>query len=297
MVRNRAENYALGLGLQMVTEEHLAALAAKRFGSNGPPRPSTRDEAAQQANGALPWSEQAKERLASMPAFLQEGVRAIAEDVARSEGRLEINVKLLDRLEAEQQPGRGLSWTDEADRLLAEFLADKAPQVRMFVAPALESAAENFAKKRCATTVQRADVEAAIAQLTGGVEWDEDALARVLSAPDFIRAGIKKAAEFNARKEGLERITSADLTRFRNNAMMRAVQRMKGFGMQELSFDAYEIARDRVPRLKENPEADKRFDTIKNFVAARENPGDLLGQDLLEKMKVQLKANKQNSDE
>ena len=158
--------------------------------------------------------------------------------------------------------------------------------------PALESAAEHFTKKRRATTVERVDVEEAIAQLTGGVEWDEDALARVLSAPDFNRAGIKKAAEFNARKEGIARITSSDLTRFRNSAMMRAVQRMKGFGMKELSFDAYEIARDRVPRLKDNPEADKRFDTIRNFVAARENPGDLLGQDLLDKMKAQLKANK-----
>jgi hypothetical protein len=357
MVRSRAESYVQELGLQMVTEEHLAALAAKRFGSNGPPRPSTRDEAAQQANGALPWSEQAKERLASIPAFLQEGVRAIAEDVARSEGRLEVNVKLLDRLEAEQQPdghgkntipknearharlplpnplgettshstrlqttaakslvipqageganeslrephvNRSFPWADEADRLLAEFLAEKKPQVRMFIAPALENAAEQFAKKRCASTVELDDAEQAIAQLTGGVAWEEDALARVLSAPDFIRAGIKKAAEFNARKEGLERITSADLTRFRNNAMMRAVQRMKGFGMQELSFDAYEIARDRVPRLKENPEADKRFDTIKSFVAARENPGDLLGQDLLEKMKAQLKAGKQDLNE
>ena len=33
---------------------------------------------------------------------------------------------------------------------------------------------------------------------------------------------------------------------------MRAVQRMKGFGMTELSFDAYAIARERVPRLKDN---------------------------------------------
>ena len=247
-------------------------------------------------HGALPWSEQAQEHLASMPAFLREGVRAIAEDVARSEGRLEVNIKLLDRLESEQQPGRNFQWADESEQLFTEFLADKAPQVLMFVAPALESAAENFARKRRATTVEHTDVEAAVAQLTGGVEWDEDALARVLSAPDFIRAGIKKAAEFNARKEGLARITSGDLTRFRNSAMMRAVQRMKGFGMRELSFDAYAIARERVPHLKDNPEADKRFDTIRSFVAVRENPGDLLGQDLLEKMKAQLKANKQNSN-
>ncbi|MDO8811169.1 MAG: radical SAM protein [Gallionella sp.] len=302
MVKKRAESYVHELGLQMVTEEHLAELSAKRFGSGGPPRPDTqhkvaREEAQQVAQpsvGTLPWSEQAQERLTSMPAFLREGVRAVAEDVARSEGRLEVNIKLLDRLESESQPGRSLPWSEESDRLFTAFLADKSPQALMFVTPALENAAEHFARKRRATTVERADAEEAIAQLTGGVEWDEDALARVLSAPDFNRAGIKKAAEFNARKEGLERITSGDLTRFRNKAMMRAVQRMKGFGMQELSFDAYEIARDRVPRLKDNPEADKRFDTIRNFVAARENPGDLLGQDLLEKMKAQLKANKQN---
>jgi len=299
MVKSRAESYVHELGLYLVTEEHLATLSAKRFGSGGPPRPdigakAAREEIQQIAPPveALPWSEQAQERLASMPSFLREGVRAVAEDIARSEGRLEVNIKLLDRLEAESQPGRSLPWTEESDRLLAEFLADKTPQALMFVAPALENAAEYFARKRRAATVERRDAEEAIAQLTGGVEWDEDALARVLSAPDFNRAGIKKAAEFNARKEGLKRITSGDLTRFRNVAMMRAVQRMKGFGMQELSFDAYEIARERVPRLKDNPEADKRFDTIRNFVAARENPGDLLGQDLLEKMKAQLKANK-----
>ncbi|WP_435627684.1 radical SAM protein [Candidatus Ferrigenium straubiae] len=296
MVRNRAESHVAELGLRMVTEEHLATLAARRFGSNGPPRPNIQVESIRQGD-TLSWSEEARARLAAMPAFLQQGVCAIAEEVARSEGRLEVNVKLLDRLESEQQSGRSLRWAVEADRLLTEFLAEKKPQVRMFVAPALESAAEQIADKRHATTVEQADVEAAIARLTGGVEWDEDALARVLSAPDFIRAGIKKAAEFNARKEGLARITSGDLTRFRNHAMMRAVQRMKGFGMQELSFDAYAIARERVPRLKENPEADKRFDTIRSFVAARENPGDLLGHDLLEDMKAQLKANKRNGQD
>ena len=300
MVKKRAESYVSELGLHTVTEEHLATLSAKRFGSGGPPRPSGVAQTAQPEptapapSSTLPWSEQAAIHLASLPAFLQEGVRTIAEDVARSEGRLEVNIKLLNRLESEQPAGRTLPWAEEADQLLTVFLAEKAPQVRMFVAPALEGAAEQFARKRRAATVAQADAESAIAQLTGGVEWDEDALARVLSAPDFNRAGIKKAAEFNARKEGLARITSSDLTRYRNNAMMRAVQRMKGFGMHELSFDAYEIARDRVPRLKDNPEADKRFDTIRSFVAGRENPGDLLGQDLLDKMKAQLKANKRD---
>lgn len=280
MVMKRAESHVQELGLDVVTEEHLAALSARRFGGGGPHRPS----------GTLPWSEQAQERLASMPAFLQKGVRAVAEDVAHAEGRLEVNVKLLDRLESEEQPGRSLQWDEAPDRLLREFLAGKSPQARMFVAPALEGAAEQHARRRRAARVEQADAEVAIAQLTGGVEWDEDALARVLSAPEFNRAGIKKAAEFNARREGLKRITSGDLTRFRNKAMMLAVRRMKALGMRELSFDAYALARERVPRLKDNPEADKRFDAIRNFVAARENPGGLLGLDLLERMKAELRA-------
>jgi radical SAM protein with 4Fe4S-binding SPASM domain len=328
MVMNRAESYVQELGLGEVTEEHLATLAARRFGSDGPPRPgaigaASTTVAAGAATGpqadrpstvtavgevaaslvpgqpkavspgtGLPWSEEASAQLAAIPGFLREGVRAVAEDVARAEGRLEVNVKLLARLQAENQPGRTLAWSDEANRLLQDYLAGKSSQASIFVGPALESAAEQVCRRRRAVRVERPDAEAAIAQLTGGIEWDQEALARVLSAPEFIRAGIKKAAEFRARKEGLDRIGGSDLSRFRNQAMMRAVQRMKGFGMQELSFDAYAIARERVPRLIDNPEADQRFAAIRGFVAARPAPGELLGQELIEKMRAELRANK-----
>lgn len=293
MVRRRAEDHVRALGLDRVTEEHLATLAARRFGDNGPSRaagaPTPGAAAGPSPADALPWTEEARSRLAAMPDFLQAGVRAVAEDVARAEGRLEVNVKLLDRLESPADNGRGLPWDEEPSRRLQAFLADKSPPARMFVGPALEEASERFARRRHSTRVESADAEAAIAQLTGGVEWDEDALARVRSAPEFNRAGIKKAAEFNARREGLKKITSADLTRFRNRAMMRAVQRMKAFGMTELSFDAYAIARARVPRLRGSAEADKRFATIREFVAARPNPGDLLGRELLDAMKAELR--------
>lgn len=280
MVKKRAETYAAEQGARQVTAEHLATLASRRFGDAGPPR-----------RMALAWTEAARERLEKTPSFLREGVRQVAEDLARTEGRLEVNVKLLDRLEAEDEPGRRLSWTKEAENRLEEYLASKKPEVRLFVTSALESNAERLAEKRRSSAVEEEDVEAAIRPLSGGVQWDPQALARVASAPDFVRAGIKKAAEFNARREGLERITSNDLTRFRNRAMMRAVQRMKGFGMQELSFEAYGIARTRVPRLKENRQADQRFDAIRRFVESREKPGDLLGQDLLERMKEELRNN------
>ncbi len=293
MVKKRAEEYAGEQGSAQVTTQHLATLSARQFGDKGPPRPQSPagTSANEKNNNTLPWTEQAWERLQAMPAFLRPGVQQVAEDLARSEGRLEVNIKLLDRLEAEDEPGRTLSWAAEADQALQEILKDKSQLVRLFIASALESDAERFTKKRRAEIVSLEDIEKAILPLTGGVEWTPEAYARVASAPEFNRAGIKKATEFNARREGLQRITSEDLTRFRNRAMMRAVQRMKGFGMQELSFDAFEIARTRVPRLRDNIEAEKRFNTIRQFVQARENPGELLGQELLGRMKQELKNN------
>ena len=46
MVKHRAESYVLELGLNKVTEEHLAVLSARRFGSAGPPRPNIQAMAA-----------------------------------------------------------------------------------------------------------------------------------------------------------------------------------------------------------------------------------------------------------
>ncbi len=292
MVKNRAEAHVQELGEHAVTTEHMAALAAKRFGDAGPPgMPGHENSPFDEASKNLPWSQEARERLATMPAFLAAGVQAVAEDIARAEGRLEVNIKLLDRLENEDQLERKFDWSAEAEATVKECLAGKAREVRLFVTPALEAEAEKVTKKRRAHQVTDQDVLQAMKVFTGGVEWSQEAAKRVASAPDFVRAGIKKAAEFNARREGLEVIGSGDLTRFRNRAMMRAVQRMKGFGMTELSFDAFDIAKNKVPRLKENPEAVKRFNTIREFVDAREHPGDLLGQELLGQMKEKLKDN------
>ena len=296
MVAARAEAYVAEIGQSEVTTEHLATLAARRFGAKGPPRPPGVTPPALAANlagvgTALAWSEEADARLAALPGFLQEGVRAVAEDVARSEGRLEVNVKLLERLLAEDSaPAATLARSASAQALLDQYLDGVSGQARGFVRPALEAAAEQEALRRRGASVEAADAQAAIAQLSGGVEWEAEALERVLAAPDFIRAGIKKAAEFRARKEGLVRISGEDLTRFRNHAMMRAVQRMKGLGLSELSFDAYQLARERVPRLRDNPEADKRFAAIKSFVTARPAPGDLLGRELLEQMRARLRG-------
>jgi radical SAM protein with 4Fe4S-binding SPASM domain len=298
MVRKRAEAHVRDLGEEIVTTEHMATLAAKRFGDKFPgSRPDPTNEAASDnseitANHPA-WTCEAKRYLDELPGFLREGVFAVAEDVAREEGHLEVNIKLLLRMEQEDNPERKLPWEADAENLLEASLADREPQVRLFVKPTMEAAAEREAKRRNAIVVGAEDVEVVIATSLAGVEWEQDALQRVESAPDFVRSGIKKAAEFGARREGLKRISSDDLTRFRNRAMMKAVRRMKGFGMKELDFDAFTIARNRVPRLKQNEQAENRFAEIRQYVESKQNPDGgglgLLDQELLEKMKAELK--------
>lgn len=292
MVKKRAEQHVLEQGLSEVTSEVLTELSSKRFGANMPKRPGHKDD---NNNGEihLVWTAEAQQRLDETPSFLREGVRAVAEDVAQTEGRLEVNTKLLDRLEAEDEPGRRLNWEDEADNLLDDFLSNREPQVVMFVKPTLETAAEMAAKQRNSITVTAGDIQIIIDTQIAGVEWDLVALKRVEGAPEFVRAGIKKAAEFNARREGLSIITPDDLTRFRNRAMMKAVRRLRGFGMDELNFDAWEIAKKRVPRLKDNPQAEKRFGEIRTHVESHQGENGeglgILDRKMLDKMKAELK--------
>jgi len=294
MVRKRAENHVQELGETEVTPAHLATLASRRFGGQHPGMPvGIKKPTAAKPTPTLAWTQAASEHLERIPSFLRSGVIQVAEDVARNEGRLEVNIKLLQRLEEEGDSSRKLSWEPEADQAMQQLLADRAPQVRMFVQPTMEAAAERETKRRNAQLVTAADIQKVIETETAGVEWEPDALARVESAPDFNRAGIKKAAEFNARREGKTIITSEDLTRYRNKAMMRAVRRLRGFGMDELDFDAYTIAKERVPRLQDNDQAEKRFAAIREYVESKQAPDGsglgLLDQELMEKMKQELK--------
>ena len=288
MVKKRAEKHVVENGLKAVSTEVLSELSSQRFGNNMPKRPES-----SQLQKEIVWTQEATQRLQESPHFLREGVRAVAEDVARTEGRLEVNIKLLDRLEAEDEPGRKLHWESKADQLLESFLSKRQPPVVLFVKPTLEAAAEREAKRRGSISVSSTDVQSIIETQLAGVEWEPDALQRVEHSPEFNRAGIKKAAEFNARREGLKKITSEDLTRFRNRAMMKAVRRLRGFGMEELNFDAWEIARERVPRLKDNPQAEKRFQEIRTHVEGHQRAdGEGLGildRDLLQQMKAELK--------
>ncbi|HHH39219.1 MAG TPA: radical SAM protein [Sedimenticola sp.] len=297
MVRKRAEDHVRERGERQVTPAHLSTLAARRFGDRFPGvRPGTATEPSPPVDlpaTGLAWTREATLWLEELPAFLHRGIRQVAEEVAREEGRLEVNLKLVRRLETDAAPGPRMDWTPGAGGRLEALLAERPPPVAQFIRPALEEAAEREARRRGAERVATRDVEQAVVTRTAGVTWEPEALARVEAAPEFIRGGIKKAAEAAARREDLRVIRSDDLTRFRNRAMLRAVRRMKGFGMRELAFDAWGIARERVPRLRDNPQAERRFAEIRGYVEARRAADGsglgVLDQALLAQMKTALK--------
>ncbi len=262
MVRKRAEAHVAELGENLVTTEHMATLAARRFGDKFPSQrpsivgmPSIKPTQPQPSSSGFAWTNEAKEHLETIPSFLRDGVFQVAEDVAQTEGRLEVNMQLLNRLDKECDQSRTLPWHAKAEKKLEDFLSTRPKQATIFIQPSLEAATEREAKQRDAIIVLPEDVAKIIETQLAGVNWTDEALKRVESAPDFVRAGIKKAAEFSARRENLTVIDCETLTRFRNKAMMRAVRRMKGFGMNKLSFDGFSIAKEQVPRLQENSQA------------------------------------------
>lgn len=279
MVRGRAEALAAERGEARVTGEHLAELALRRPGAAAPS-----DTAERADRSPLAWTDAARERLASSPPFFQEELRRTAEETARAGGHLEVNVALLDGLEEQAEFRRSLEWTPGAESALAEHLGERPGIVGGFVAPAMEEAAERIVASEKRSRVDAADVERAFSTEGAGVEWSPEALERVRNAPEFVRAGIKKAAEAGARREGLSRIEPEHLTRFRNRAMLRAVKRMRGFGFRELTFDVFETARERVPRLRENPQAETRFAAIRNHVEGKGGLG-VIDADLLQQMR------------
>ena len=109
--------------------------------------------------------------------------------------------------------------------------------------------------------------------------------------PSSSGRGSGKAAERRARRLGAPVITSPLLTRFRNQAMMKAVKRIRELGFQELTFDAFDAAKERIKLVSLNPEAQERLDRIRHYFEAERHgqPGDFLGQDLMRRFRAHLR--------
>jgi hypothetical protein len=125
------------------------------------------------------------------------------------------------------------------------------------------------------------------------VNWSDEAWKRLQTSPDFVRSGIRKAAERRARKLGLKEIDSDHLTQFRNQAMMKAVKRIRSYGYRDLTFDAFETALQKTKRLQGNDQAEKRLQDIRQHFADPETKkpeGGTLGADLMDRFRKYLKG-------
>ncbi len=293
MVRKLSEKKAREAGIDLITEEVLAKFKDKMMNPMIAEGTGTSHAAAGVETQPLAWTREATERLETVPEFIRGMIKKIAEEVALERGHLEVDLALLKKAEAlgdtqEDASRPAMAWTDAAKVRLEQKIAEAPDMARDFVRDMLKNDAEDLAREM---GLERIDLAAAT-QIwdapKSDVTWSEEAHKRLMTSPDFVRSGIKKAAERRARKMGLTTIGSEHLTGFRNEAMMKAMKRLRSFGYDEMTFDGFEDAKEKINRLKDNPEASKRLEDIKSYMEKKGDIG-LIDEEMLDRMKDYLK--------
>jgi len=247
--------------------------------------------------GQLPWTAAAKARLDAVPEFMRAMTKQIAEEMAREGGHMEVNIDLLDRVESmgdlRERDLPPLAWSEGALALLQQKIKDSPPIALEFVSDMIRHDTEEAAREKGFTTIDDTNVLQLWAAPQQKVAWSDEAWKRLQTSPDFVRSGIRKAAERRARKLGLSEIDSDSLTTFRNQAMMKAVKRIRSFGYNELTFDAFDTALTKTKRLQGNDQAEKRLQEIRGHFAdpnVKKPEGGTLGADLMDRFRKYLKG-------
>jgi hypothetical protein len=296
MVRRLAEKKARELGYAEITGEILDQFKNQMMSGMGG-ESGMADAAEQMAQGHLPWTAAAKDRLNTVPEFMRHMIRQIAEEIARERGHLEVNVELFEKVEAlgdlREASMPPLEWSEGALAQLHEKLKQSPPIAVEFVTDMLRRDTEDLAREKGVTRID----EPMLLQLWGApqerVAWTDEAWKRLQTSPDFVRSGIRKAAERRARKLGLKEVDSEHLTTFRNQAMMKAVKRIRSFGYDNLTFEAFDTALEKTKRLQGNEQAEKRLREIREHFSdpdVKKQEGGTLGADLMDRFRRYLKG-------
>lgn len=296
MVKRLAEKKARELGYPEITGPILDQFKGQMMGGMGGAA-GMAAAADDMAQGRLPWTAAAKERLELVPEFMRGMIRQIAEERAREGGHMEVNMDLYEKVEAMgdiQEAARPpMEWSEGAQARLQEKIKQAPPIAMDFVTDMLKRDTEDMAREKGLARID----EAALAQLWDAplerVAWSDESWKRLQTSPDFVRSGIRKAAERRARKLGLKEIDSDHLTTFRNEAMMKAVKRIRSFGYKELTFDAFDTALQKTKRLQGNDQAEKRLAEIRQHFKDPETQkpeGGTLGAELMDRFRRYLKG-------
>lgn len=293
MVRSLSEKKAVELGITVITDEVLAQFKDKMMTPMAAEGTGAVHMAAGVETKPLAWTREASERLETVPEFLRGMIKKIAEEVALERGHLEVDLALLKKAESlgdakETQTAPEIPWTDAAAVRLEQKIAESPEIARDFLRDMLKNDAEDLARELGITRIDLAAATQIWDSPKSDIAWSVEAEKRLMTSPDFVRSGIKKAAERRARKMGLTTISSEHLTKFRNEAMMKAMKRLRTFGYDEMTFDGFEDAKEKIGRLKDNPEAAKRLDDIKSYMGEKGKVG-LIDEEMLEQMKDYLK--------
>ena len=296
MVKRLAEKKARELGYAEITAEILDQFKSQMMGRMGG-EGSLAAAADQIAQGKLPWTVAARERLETVPEFMRHMIQQIAEELAREGGHLEVNVDLFERVEAlgdlQERVGPPMDWAEGALARLQDKIKHSPPIAMEFVADMLKRDTEDLAREKGLSRID----ESALVQLWDApqerIAWTDEAWKRLQTSPDFVRSGIRKAAERRARKMGLKEIDSEHLTKFRNEAMMKAVKRIRSFGYRDLTFEAFDTALEKTKRLQGNEQAEKRLQEIRQHFKDPETKkpeGGTLGAELMDRFRKYLKG-------
>jgi hypothetical protein len=105
------------------------------------------------------------------------------------------------------------------------------------------------------------------------IEWTDEARRRVENAPPFVRPGILKLMVKRAGERGRSVITSEFLTEIRNESMLRVAKCIRGFGFEELSMDAFEVAKAKMRKLPHKVEV---IEEIKAFLDERAEKNEMI---------------------
>ncbi len=296
MVKRLAEKKARELGYPVITGDILDQFKSQMMGGMGGAA-GMAAAADDMAAGRLPWTAAAKERLELVPEFMRGMIRQIAEERAREGGHMEVNIDLYEKVEAlgdlQEATRPPMDWTEGAQARLQDKIRNSPPIAMDFVSQMLRRDTEDLAREKGLSRID----EAVLVQLWDApqekIAWSDEAWKRLQTSPDFVRSGIRKAAERRARKLGLKEIDSEHLTTFRNEAMMKAVKRIRSFGYNQLTFDAFDTALEKTKRLKGNEQAEKRLEEIRehfNNPATQKPEGGTLGADLMDRFRRYLKG-------
>jgi len=296
MVKRLAERKARELGYAEITGPILDQFKNQMMGQMG--GESGMAVAAEElAQGKIPWTAAARERLATVPDFMRSMIRQIAEEAAIERGHLEVNVELFEKVEALGEAAEAthppIPWTDGARARLQDKIRQAPPIAMDFVTQMLQRDTEDLAREQGVTVIDEASLIRLWDAPQERIAWSDEAWKRLQTSPDFVRSGIRKAAERRARKLGLKEIDSEHLTKFRNEAMMKAVKRIRSFGYNELTFDAFDTALQKTKRLQGNDQAEKRLEEIRQHFddpGTKKPDGGTLGAELMDRFRRYLKG-------